>query len=219
MNIRVLASVTFVMLGCVALYSSILMIHGLLSIPGYADEYEGNLFLIIVAFAFPMVLLVTGGVALITQRDRLASWAAGDQGKEEEGEEADPGQLPELAFALLGLYLVISTLPSLGSLAVSLIDFREWEDFESAVPVFRSNLGHYAGTLVQFAVGGYLFLYARSIGRWWRRRAAKRPEIPPSSPSTCPTCGEAFDPIDYRQSAEEKRCSNCGELLPDAMFG
>jgi hypothetical protein len=217
MNIRVMASVAFAILGAVALYSSILMIQGLLSIPAYADEYEGNHFLIIVAFAFPLLLMVTGGIALITQRDRLATWVAGDSG--EEGEESEPGQLPELAFALLGLYLVISTLPSLGSLAVSLIDFRGWEDFESGVPVFRSNLGHYAGTLAQFVAGGCLFLYARTIGSWWRRRGSKKAERPVTPPCCCPACDHPFHPGDYRESVEEKRCSNCGELLPDGVFG
>jgi hypothetical protein len=214
MNIRVLASVAFTILGCFALYSAVFVLQGLLSIPGYPEEYQGNLILIVVAAAFPLLLLVTGGIALITQRDRLASWVVPDSGVD----QAEPGELPELAFALLGLYLVISTLPSLGSLAVSLIDFRSWQDAENFEHVFRSNLGHYAGTLAQFVAGGCLFLYARSIGSWWRRRGLKKAEKPAPPPSICPSCGEPFDPGDYRKSVEEKQCSTCGEPLPDSFF-
>jgi hypothetical protein len=210
-----MASVAFTILGCFALYSAVFMLQGLMSIPGYPEEYQGNLILIAVAAAFPLLLLVTGGVALISQRDRLASWVVPHSGEE----EAETGQLPELAFALLGLYLVMTTLPSLGSLAVSLIDFRGWEDSENFEHVFRSNLGHYAGTLAQFVGGGCLFLYARSIGSWWRRRGVKKTEKPAMPSCSCPACGEPFDPADYRESVEEKRCSKCGESLPDGLFG
>jgi hypothetical protein len=209
-----MASVAFTILGCFALYSAVFMLQGLLSIPGYPEEYQGNLILIVVATAFPLLLLVTGGVALITQRDRLASWVVPESGDD----QAEPGELPELAFALLGLYLVIATLPSLGSLAVSLIDFRGWEEAEGFEHVFRSNLGHYAGTLAQFIAGGCLFLYARAIGSWWRRRGLKKAEKPALPPCACHSCGENFDPADYREAVEEKRCSKCGELLPDSLF-
>lgn len=216
MNIRVLASVAFTILGCVALYSAVFLLQGLLAIPAYQEEYRGNLMLITVAMAFPLLLVVTGGIALITQRDRLAAWVVTES--DERVDEAESGQLPELAFALLGLYLVISTLPSLGSLAVSAIDYRGWEDTTQFEHVFRSNLGHYAGTLAQFVAGGCLFLYARSIGSWWRRRGEKKPKKKVVPASTCPACREAFDPADYRDAAEEKRCSKCGEFLPDSMF-
>ncbi len=214
-NIRVMASVAFTILGCFALYSAVFMLQGLMSIPGYPEEYQGNLILIAVAAAFPLLLLVTGGVALISQRDRLASWVV----PASEEDQAEPGELPELAFALLGLYLVIATLPSLGSLAVSLIDFRGWEEAENFEHAFRSNLGHYAGILAQFVAGGCLFLYARSIGSWWRRRGVKKTEKPATPSCSCPACGEPFDPADYRESVEEKRCSKCGESLPDGLFG
>ena len=214
-NIRALASVAFTILGCVALYSAVFMIQGLMSIPAYPEEYQGNLVQIVLAFGFPLVLLVTGGIALITQRDRLARWVAHEAGDE----HADSGELADLAFAVLGLYLVITTLPSLGSLAVSAIDFRGWEEAENYAHVFRSNLGHYAGTLAQFVVGGCLFLYARPIGAWWRRRGVKKAEKPASPPCVCPSCNEPFDPSHYREAVEDKRCGSCGEKLPDSLFG
>jgi hypothetical protein len=216
MNIRVLASVAFTILGCVALYSAVFLFQGFLALPAYQEEYQGNLMLITVAMAFPLVLVVTGGIALITQRDRLAAWIVSES--DEERVAADSQQIPELAFALLGLYLVITTLPALGSLAVSAIEFRGWEDAEQFDYVFRSNLGHYAGTLAQFVAGGCLFLYARNIGSWWRRRGEKKPKEKPVPRFICPACREPFDPTDYRDAAEEKRCSKCGESLPDSMF-
>jgi hypothetical protein len=216
MNIRVLASVAFTILGCVALYSAVLMLQGLLSIPAYMEEYQGNLFVIVVAIAFPLVLMVTGGFALISQRDRLATSVVGEM--DEEVGEADSAHIAALAFALLGLYLVITTLPSLGSLAVSAIDYRGWEDTQNYEHVFRSNLGHYAGTLAQFVAGGCLFLYARPIASWWRRRGLKKAKKPAASSFTCPACGAGFNPLDYRESVEERRCSKCGEFLPDSMF-
>ena len=216
MNTRVMASVAFTILGCVALYSSILMLQGLILIPAYGDEYEGNLLLMVVAYAFPLTLLMTGGVSLIAQRDHLAAWVV--PGSKEKESETETGQLPELAFALLGLYLVIVTLPTLGSLAVSVIDFRGWEDKENFIPVFRSNLGHYGGTLGQLLVGGFLFLYARNVGSWWRRRGLKKIGKPAPPPCRCPACNAPFEPADYRDSEESKRCSMCGGVLPDQLF-
>ncbi len=216
MNVKDLATVTFVVLGIVALLVSVSILQGLLVFPFFLEDFEGNTLAIVLAHVFPFILLVTTGVLLIVKRSRLAAWVSHDI--YEDSSEESSEQLPALAFAILGLYLVVSTLPSMGSLAGQLINLRAMESFQDFLPAFRTNLGHYLGTLVEFVVGGYLFINARDVGRWWRRRGKKLSEDSTSASHRCPECGAPFESSEYREGVSEKRCSKCKAEIPDQAF-
>ncbi|MEN8164491.1 MAG: hypothetical protein ABFS37_10215, partial [Acidobacteriota bacterium] len=141
MSIKNLAALAFVVLGIIALLYGVSMLQGLLAFPFFLEEFEGKAWAVGLAHVFPFILLVTFGVLLIVKRSRLAAWISYEfhEGPSEESSE----QLPALAFAILGLYLVVSTLPSLGSLAGQLINLRAMESFQDFLPAFRTNLGHY----------------------------------------------------------------------------
>ncbi len=216
MKFRDLAVVAFVVLGIIALLYSVSLLQGLLMFPFFQDEFEGKPWAVGLAWAFPFLLVVAGGVFLLVKRSWLAAWISheGHEGPSEESSE----QLPALAFAILGLYLVVSNLPSLGSLAGQLIILRAMENFQDFLPAFRTNLGHYLGTLAEFVVGGYLFINARDVGRWWRRRGKKLPEDATPASHQCPECGTPFDPNDYRDGASERLCSKCKAEIPNQAF-
>ncbi len=216
MNVKGLAVVAFVVLGIIALLYSISLLQGLLMFPSFQDEFEGKAWAVGLAWAFSFLLVVASGIFLIVKRSRLAAWISYEcyEGASEESSE----QLPALAFAILGLYLVVSTLPSLGSLAGQLINLRAMESFQDFLPAFRTNLGHYLGTLAEFVVGGYLFINARDVGRWWRRRGGKPTEDATPASHRCPECGTPFEPSEYREGMSARRCSKCKAEIPDTAF-
>jgi hypothetical protein len=215
-KVKGLAIVVFVGLGIITLLYSVSILQGLLAFPFFLEEFEGNTVAIVLAHVFPFILLVTTGVLLIVKRFRLAEWISREayEGPPEQSSQ----QLPALAFAILGLYLVVSNLPSLGSLAGQLINFRAMGNFQDFLPAFRTSLGYYIGTLAEFVVGGYLFINARDVGRWWQRRGEKLPKDVNPESHRCPECGTPFEPSEYREGVSERRCSNCKAEIPDSAF-
>ena len=214
MKSKNLAALAFAILGIFTLGSSVSILQGLLTIPFFAQEFEGKIAGLVLAYLFPFVLMVTAGVYLIVKRYRLAAWVVFDA---QDGEsEQSCTELPDLAFAILGLYLVVSTLPSLGSLAGQLINLRAMESFQDFMPAFRANVGQYLGTLAKLLIGGYLFLYARDVASWWRRRGPKQSAEACATIHTCAHCSSAFDPDDYREG-QERRCSVCKAEIPNAV--
>jgi len=216
MNVKDMAALAFVVLGIIALLYSVSLLQGLLMFPFFQDEFEGKAWAVGLAWAFPFLLVVASGVFLIVKRSWLAAWISREayKGPSEESSE----QIPALAFAILGLYLVVSNLPSLGSLAGQLINLRAMESFQNFLPTFRTNLGHYLGTLAEFVVGGYLFINARDAGRWWRRRGGKPTEDATPASHRGPECGTPFEPSEYRDGVSERLCSKCRTEIPEAVF-
>ncbi|MCD4748410.1 MAG: hypothetical protein K8R59_03460, partial [Thermoanaerobaculales bacterium] len=96
MNVKGLAVVAFVVLGIIALLYSVSMLQGLLMFPFFQDEFEGKAWAVGLAWAFPFLLVVAGGVFLLVKRSWLAAWISHEshEGPSEESSE----QLPALAF-------------------------------------------------------------------------------------------------------------------------
>ena len=218
MNSNQLGSVAFVFLGVVALIFSVGILQALIAIPFYTEEFGANPWLIVFAYVFPFLLLLASGTLMILKRHQLARWV------NPEVESAplpdQPAGLSALLFGVVGIYLVVSTLPNLGSLAGQLITLRAWPSIGDQPSIFWSNVGHYLGTLTELVIGGYLFLNARGLGRWWDSRKGRQgPEavVEPVLP-LCPQCSTPFDPSEYQSSVSEKRCSKCRAVLPDSEF-
>jgi hypothetical protein len=208
--------------GIYSLIASVPLLQALVTMPFFPEETEGNTVVIVVAWLLPFLLLVLTGVVLIARRDQLARWIFADvEAKTPTLVEID--DIQDLAFAVLGIYLVVSTLPNLGSVASALINLRGSETFHEYLGVFRDNLMFYLGTITKLIVGAYLFMYAHSIGGWWRKRKNSRandrsPSLGPVR-SACPDCGHRFSPADYRSDADVRLCSNCQKPLPEEFFG
>lgn len=215
MNSKHLAAVAFAVLGLAALLSSVPILQGLMMFPFYPDVWDGKTFAMLLTWLFPLAVLVTAGVFLIVKRFRLAAWVVFDS-NEIDSERAWK-ELPDLAFAVLGLYLVISSLPSLGSLAGQVVNLKAAPSLQESLPTLRASLGFFLGTLAKFVIGGYLFINAREVGGWWRR-GGKTERNGSEGPGTCPECDSPFDVDDYREAASVRLCSKCKAEIPDTAF-
>ena len=113
MNARILASVSFTIIGVIMLSRSILLLQSLASVTTFAEHYEGSVVLLALGLAIPSVLLVVFGGILITKRDALARRLVPDA---DLGKGGDSRFMAVVAFAVLGFYLFITTLPWVGSM-------------------------------------------------------------------------------------------------------
>ena len=220
MHSRQIASVAVFFLGILAFLFSLGLLQALITMPYYPEEIEGKTSLIIFAYAFPLILLLAAGLTMVLRRHHLAAWIISGSQTGESESSSQSSDLQALLFAILGIYLVVSTLPNLGGLAGQLISSPTLPDFEKFAGVFWSNFGHYLGTIIQLVVGAYLFLHARGLGRWWDSRSQpsqKLVEVPPGLP-VCPQCETTFNPADYDADLQERRCSKCKTVLPESAF-
>jgi len=220
MRSRQIASVAVFFLGILAFLFSVGILQALITMPYYPEEIEGKTSLIVFAYVFPLILLLAAGLMMVLKRHQLAAWIISGSDTEEAEAPSRSSDPPALLFSILGIYLVISTLPDLGGLAGQLISSRALPNFEEFAGVFWSNVGHYLGTIIQFILGAYLFLYARRLGRWWNSRPQEPQEsvdVPPDLP-VCPQCETPFDPANYDADSQEKRCSKCRTVLTESAF-
>ncbi len=219
MRLRDIAAVACAITGFIALATAVPVIQGLATLPFWLEEVQGNIVLYVIAWLVPSVLLVLGGVCLLVWRHKVAAWIVSDNDTSASVNEVE--ELQDLAFGILGLYFVISTLPDLAALAGSLINMRAQENAEQFSAAFRSNMPFYIGTLLKFVIGAYLFFHAHSLAALWRKRKnASRPQPVPVNASgpACPNCGTEFVPTDYRPDAAERLCSKCHVPLPSEFF-
>jgi len=218
MNSRAFAAVAVVFLGMLSFLFSVNLVQALITMPYYPEEIEGKTSLVLLAYVLPLVVLVGAGLFLILKRHQIADWIVSGAPVEDVTEPKNLAGLPALLFAAVGIYLVISTLPTIAGLASQLIFTRSYSSVEEFAGVFWSNVGHYVGTLGQFVIGAYLFFGARKLEQWWFSRGTVQPKPVPTPPDlpTCPQCGTPFDPADYRSDLQEKLCSKCRAALPES---
>jgi hypothetical protein len=214
MKIRDVASLAFTVIGVLAFLASFELVQAVATIPLYKDDIKGSPLEIAFALVVPTLILAAAGFLLIRKRNRLAE--ALFPRAETQDHAISLADLQDLAYSVLGLYLAITTLPDLGSLAGSLIGLRATESVGQFAGAVRLSVPQYVGTLLRLVAGGYLFLYGNRVGELLRRlhRAAKATPLPTRSLPECPNCGRAYDPAQYRSDAAERLCSGCRQPLP-----
>jgi predicted RNA-binding Zn-ribbon protein involved in translation (DUF1610 family) len=86
---------------------------------------------------------------------------------------------------------------------------------ESAPPMFTGFLSALPDLFVlgvEITFGALLILQSRRIAqRLWKGTSETAVEV--SVEHLCPSCGEPYDPSDYRDDATEPRCSKCHAFI------
>jgi len=118
-------------------------------------------------FASLVLLLATAGV-LFFLAPRLSTWIFPEAG-EPLSVQANATDVQAAAFAVLGLFFLISPLPRLGS-QVGVIWFRI---LHSTTPMgiggVLSSATSLLGVLLEMTLGAVLFFRARHLAAWWER--------------------------------------------------
>jgi hypothetical protein len=211
MNPKISARLAFVCLGVLALMDSVLLLGGLFSTLSIAPRGDYNKPMMIVAAVVPFFMMAVLGIYLILRSTTLAMRHFSETPQTEAGISVT--DLQRLTFVCLGVFIVISAIPGIGSFVALLISLNKSEE---ATFFTKLRLGEYVGRLIQLAVGIFLI----SSDRGWRLfyRTAPDKATLPVSEAVCPNCGHPFQPQDYNYEAKEKICSACGHSLPETLF-
>jgi hypothetical protein len=171
--------------------------------------------LALVLTTLPPIALVVFAAYLIVSRDSLASrWFA----DEPIGLAVDALSLLRVSFVFAGVLIVALAIPSvLRVLASPVVDAAQMSFIAGGEPVdygqaYLRSLPYLLPPVVQLVLG---FVLVAQSGRlatrlWSGPTAGVSPSEPPA---TCPSCGEPFDPADYREDVADPRCTSCGGSL------
>ena len=211
MNPKVTARLAFVCLGVLAFMDSVLLLGGLISTLAIAPRGDDNKPLMIVAAIVPFFMMTALAIYLILRSSTLAMKHFSEAPQTERGIPAM--DLQRLTLVCLGVFIVISAIPGIGSFVALLTSLNKTEE----VTFFtKLRLGEYVGRLIQFAVGTYLIV---SVGGWRLFKRIVPNKVTVTVPeAVCPNCGHLFHPQDYNYEAKEKTCSACGHSLPERLF-
>ena len=115
-----------------------------------------------------------------------------------------------VAFIVLGVYLVVRSILVLFDLVYQGV----------AEAASSGGSGDWVRTLIYFVsllvTGGLLVIFSRRLAsRLWpvERRAEAVTVKEPDPPTVCPSCGLAYNPLDYDHEALTWTCERCGAPL------
>ncbi|MDP2182048.1 MAG: hypothetical protein Q8K99_05690 [Actinomycetota bacterium] len=160
------------------------------------------------------LLLVGGGVWLVSQRESLAErWFKDSDVRF----DIDGSAALRVGVALLGLVLLMSAVPRLvGALGNWFAMVTQSADFEGLLSDSAQRWSVAASAvigLLQASFGAFFVSRSQSVATAiWSWGQAK--EVVEVRESVCPSCGTAFSPSDYRDMASA-RCSECGSRLEE----
>lgn len=208
MRARDAAEIAVSVVGLLAFVFAIGLLSGIAWTIQVAADSWAQRALVISAYVLPFAFLMVLSGYLLRNAGTLAARTFPDGSEDAGPVRAD--DLERLAFSVLGLWLVLTHVPGLlaigGQVAAYAMGTR---------PPSGTVLLDTLGTLLDVAAGVALFYRGSEIVRWLRRvdRSRKVRERP-----SCPSCGQAFDPADYRADATERLCVRCRSPLPEALF-
>ncbi|MDH3227660.1 MAG: hypothetical protein OEM67_11315 [Thermoleophilia bacterium] len=118
------------------------------------------------------LVLLGVGVQLFVSARRIAAYLFSSA---EGGVEAiEGGDFQSIAFSVLGLWLVVFSLPSFVQLTIQLFwSLRAGADLEREA-FFAENGFYFLRVCLECAVGGWLFLRAKQVSRYWVSRGRRR---------------------------------------------
>jgi hypothetical protein len=131
----------------------------------------------IITLLLPFVLAIAFGVVLIVKSNVFALWAVSTEGEVEEVVPAVKAT-QSLAFSVLGVAIFVYAIVGLVSVVTILVTTRTvGSRMHQAVLAFQAYWPLLAGSLVDLAIGAYLFFGAGSLSKLWHRIQESR--MPP----------------------------------------
>ena len=159
-----------------AVYVLILSAPSILSLgavlgPLGADSSLWVLFSAIVS----LIIFLGAFIWLIRRADWFAQKIVPDDESTEAIDKLTLSEVQAIAFSCIGLLVLSQTLPALGQQISYIGALKYAADPGVKVPIFASSLSKILSTVLQLAIGAYLFLSPRGLVELWSRLQKTRP--------------------------------------------
>lgn len=163
-----LSQIALKILGIYALLESIQLISGVINVFGFPGDAPFIKSFIVLSMVVPFLILLWAGIFLIRKTDRITSkyFPSGSI------ENIDPkgSQIQAIAFSVIGVVLVVTTIPKLSQLGVNIYALMSrTNELGTRFKLERETIGFGINLLSRFIIGILLFISGNSIANLWRR--------------------------------------------------
>ena len=168
MNKQELSQIALKILGIYALLESIQLFSGVLSVFGYPEDMPFNRFVMILSVVVPFLILVWSGLFLIRRTDKITAkyFPSGPI----ENSELKGSQIQAIAFSIIGIVLIVTTIPKLSQLGMNIYALMSRaKEIGAELDLERDTIGFGINLLCRFILGVLLFISGESIANLWRR--------------------------------------------------
>jgi hypothetical protein len=214
MNAKHASSIMFVGLGIFAGLWGVAVLESAFMSFNFGSGAGPLRYILPVALFIPFLILVWAAVHLIRHHERYANalFPGPALGPSSFGLD----QLYVIAFSLIGIYLIVESIPQLvhwgaTTLVLSLHAGRSSgaSDADYAARALGPSIGELASQVVRMGIGIALVAYRSKITKLMLRE----PAVPPPM-AHCPNCGNPYNPSDYVGGSTSALCSKCRIPLP-----
>ncbi len=221
MTARQVSILMFVGLGIVAGMFAVAIFHSAITVFAFVADQGGPRWVFPVVSTLPGFLMVWLAVHLVRYRERYSDYLVTMPAPP--AEPVTTAGLYPLGLSLIGILLAADAVPNLARWTAALVSYqvalhsataRSVITGAAAPAALHSHPGFadLVGALVQLAVGVGL-VAARSRITALLVGPDRQPTAPPQL-ATCPHCGAAYSPAEYRDDADPIRCARCHGELP-----
>jgi len=177
------------------------------------EQFSAGMLMSLAVYVLGVAMVVGLGAFLIARRDALATRWFDDS---EAAIALDALSLLRVGLIVIGISLALHSIPQLLGAASGVYGYVTQGSYGQFGPVYTSadlvaQIAAALGALVEFAAGLVFLARSQPVAEWLWARSQTGSRM--RSEDTCPACGEAYDPSDYRDGTDVV-CANCGSDLP-----
>ena len=167
-----LSQIALKVLGIYALLDSIQFISGVLNVFSFGEDAPFERSLMALSMVVPFLILLWAGTFLIRRTDRITSkyFPSGSI----DNIDLKESQIQAIAFSIIGVVLIVTTIPKLSQLGVDIFSLMSRADELGAeFKLERDTIGFGINLLSRFILGILLFIGGDSVSNLWRRIKAR----------------------------------------------
>ena len=163
-----LSQIALKILGIYALLESIQFISGVLNAFSFRGDAPFERSIMALSMVVPFLILLWAGTFLILRTNRITSryFPSGSI----DNIELKGKQIQAIAFSIIGVVLIVTTIPRLSQLGVNIYALMgRADELGAKFQLKRETIGFGINLLIRFILGVLLFIGGDSISNLWRR--------------------------------------------------
>jgi hypothetical protein len=170
MNMKQIAKLALQIIGIYTIVSAIPLIRAFINALGFPVEGPLMRLTLIISAIIPFFLLIVAGCYFIIKANSLSDMLISNENKIDSNIAIKSIELQAIAFSIVGVVLMVLTIPKLFQLGVNIYALQKAADKFGAEPkLARDTISFGVSLLIQFILGVLLFFSGNSIANLWHK--------------------------------------------------
>ncbi|MCK4828119.1 hypothetical protein KA005_70975 [bacterium] len=165
-----IAKLALQIIGIYSIVSAIPLISAFINSLGFPVEGPVARLTIMISSIIPFILLIATGCYLISKAKSISEIIISNEDKIDSNITIKSIDLQAIAFSIVGVILMVLTIPKLFQLGVNIYALQKTADKFGAEPrLARDTISFGVSLLIQFILGVLLFFSGNSIANLWHK--------------------------------------------------